>query len=45
MEALEVQLHTFLTSAPDTVERSNTNLMEAVDVQLHTLLHTAPDTV
>ena len=38
MEAVEVQLHIFLTSALDTVERSNTHRMEEVDVQLHTIL-------
>jgi hypothetical protein len=45
MEAVEVELHTFLTSAPDTVERSIAHHMGAVEVQLHTFLNSIPDTV
>ena len=43
MEAVEEQFHSFLTSAPDTVERSTAHRMEAVEVELHTFLTTAPD--
>jgi len=45
VEAVELQFHTFLTSAPDTVERSAAYCMEAVEVQLHTFLTSALDTV
>ena len=43
MEAVEVQSHTFLFSAPDKFRLSNTYRMDAVEVQLHTFLNSAPD--
>jgi len=36
MEALEIQLHTFLNSTTDRVERSTAKRMETLDLQLHT---------
>jgi len=39
MEVVDLQHHTILNSATDTVERSTARLMEAVYVQLHTFLN------
>ena len=38
-----MQLHTFLISAPETIERSSTHHMEAVGIQIHTFLISIPD--
>ena len=38
MDAVELQIYTFLTSAPDIVQRSTAQLMEAVEIQVHTFL-------
>jgi hypothetical protein len=45
MELIVIELYTFLTSAPDTVELSTVHRMEANDVQLHAFLISTPDTV
>ena len=45
MEAAEVQLHTFISSKPDTVERSTTHTMEVIEVQQNTFLLSGTDTV
>jgi len=45
MEAVEVQILTFLTSATDTVERSTANRMAAIGVQKHPFLTSPSDTV
>jgi len=38
MEALEIQLHTFLNSTTDRVERSTPKRMETLELELHTFL-------
>jgi len=45
MEAVDVQLHTVLTSAPDTVERPTAHLKESVELEFHTFIISAPDSV
>ena len=45
MEFIELKLHTFLPSAPDTVERSTAHRMEAVDLQFHKFLISTKATV
>ena len=45
MESIELKLHTFLTSAPDTVEPSTEHSIEEVGLEPHTFLTSAPDTV
>ena len=45
MDAVELQLHTFLTSAPGTVERTIAKHMEAIEVQFYTFLISTPDNV
>ena len=44
METIQVQLHTFLTSASDIFERSTAHRMEALEVRLRTFVTSAKDT-
>ena len=41
MGAVNLQLHTFLTSKPDTLVRSNAYLIKSVDVKTHPFLNSA----